>query len=82
MSSYTEKVIIPFGGLELLNIPIEEVYVKVQAAAGPDFLLVKELWLRPRQWAKRNLFSGLLSAEGEYSLSNSETLSPSDSGLG
>ena len=52
MTSYSQKVFIPFGGLILLNIPIQEVHVRYKAGADPDSLVVKELWLKPRQWAK------------------------------
>ena len=45
MSSYTEKYIIPFGDLVLLNIPIEEIHERFRAGV----LVVKELWLKPRQ---------------------------------
>ena len=35
----------------LINIPIEEINVRYKAAPDPEALVVKELWLKPRQWA-------------------------------
>ena len=55
MSSYDQRVIIPFSGSTLLNIPIEEVHVRYKSA-DPDSLVVKELWLKSRQWAKGKPF--------------------------
>ena len=52
MPSYLETVKIPFGGLELINIPVEEIHVIYKAGPDPEVLLVKELWVKPRQWAK------------------------------
>ena len=46
------KFFIQFGGLVLLNIPIDEVHVRFQAGPYPDVQVVKELWIKPRQWAK------------------------------
>ena len=36
----------------LINIPIEEIHVRYKAGHDPEALVVKELWLKPRQWAK------------------------------
>ena len=36
----------------LINIPIEETHVRYKAGPDPEALVVKELWLKPRQWAK------------------------------
>ena len=36
MYSYSEKVIIPFGGLIFLDIPIDEDHVRYKANADPD----------------------------------------------
>ena len=52
MSSYVEIVKVPFGGLTLINIPIEEVHVRYKAGPDPKVPVLKELWLKPRQWAK------------------------------
>ena len=52
MPSYLETVKVPFGGLALINIPIEEIHVRYKAGPDPEVLVVKELWLKPRQWAK------------------------------
>ena len=52
MPSYIETVKIPFGGLELINIPVEEIHVRYKAGPDPEVLVVKELWVKPRQWAK------------------------------
>ena len=52
MSSYAAKLIIPFVGLVLLNIPIEEVHVRLQAGFNPEVQVVKEFWIKPRQWSK------------------------------
>ena len=52
MPSYLESVKVPFGGLEFINIPIEETHVSFKAGPDPEALVVKELWLKPRQWAK------------------------------
>ena len=52
MPSYLETVKIPFGGLELINIPVEEIHVRYKAGPDPEVLVVKELWVKPRQWAK------------------------------
>ena len=52
MPSNVETVKVPFGELTLKNIPIEEVHVRYKAGTDPEVLVVKELWLKPRQWAK------------------------------
>ena len=52
MPSYLETVKVPFGGLLLINILIEEIQVRLMAGPNPEVLVVKELWLKPRQWAK------------------------------
>ena len=52
MPSYLETVKIPFGGSELINIPVEEIHVRYMAGLDPEALVVKELWVKPRQWAK------------------------------
>ena len=84
MPSYIETVKIPFGGLELINIPVEEIHVRYKAGPDPEVLVVKELWVKPRQWVKGNHFPGLSSLgrpSGNSSLSNSGTWSPSPVGL-
>ena len=53
MPSYLEFVKIPFGGLTLINIPVEETHVRFKAEPDLEVLGVKELWIKPRQWAKR-----------------------------
>ena len=52
MPSYLETVKVPFAGLVIFNIPIEEIHVLYKAGPDPAVLVVKELWLQPRQWAK------------------------------
>ena len=52
MPSCLETVKVPFWGLVLINIPIEEIHVRNKAGSDPEALVVKELWLKPRQWAK------------------------------
>ena len=52
MPSYIEREKAPFGGLTLVNIPIEEIHVRYKAGPDPEVLEVKELWFKPRQWAK------------------------------
>ena len=52
MPSYLEFVKIPFGGLTLINIPVEETHVRFKAGPDPEVLVVKELWIKLRQWAK------------------------------
>ena len=44
--------LIPFGGLVLLSIRIEEIRVRFQAGPYPNMLVVKELDLKSRKWAK------------------------------
>ena len=51
MPSYLETVKIPFDCLELINIPVEEIHVRYMAGPDPEALVVKELWVKPRQWA-------------------------------
>ena len=52
MPSYLETVKVPFGELMLINIPIEAIHVCYKAGPNPEALAVKQLWLKPRQWAK------------------------------
>ena len=52
MASDLETVKVPFGGLVLINIPIEEIHDRFKAGPNPEILVVKEFWLIPRQWAK------------------------------
>ena len=52
MPSYLETVKVPFGGLTLINVPIEEIHVRFKSGPDPEALVVKELWLKPRRWAK------------------------------
>ena len=52
MPSYLEFVKIPFGGLTLINISVEEIHVRFKAGPDPEVLVVKELWINPLQWAK------------------------------
>ena len=49
MPSYVETVKVLFGGLVRINIPIEEIHVRFKAGPNPEALVVKELWLKPRQ---------------------------------
>ena len=84
MPSYLEFVKIPFGGLTLINIPVEETHVRFKAGPDPEVLVVKELWIKPRQWAKGKplpRISSLGRPSGNSSLSNSGTRSPSGVGL-
>ena len=47
MSSYAKKLSIPFVGLVLLNSPIEEVHVRLQAGINHEVQVVREFWIKP-----------------------------------
>ena len=69
MPSYVETVKVFFGGLVRINILIEEIQVRFKAGPNPEALVVKELWLKPRQWAKgKHLPRTFVTASPEWEL--------------